>query len=115
MKALRPIIMFWLLMGLSIAARNQDARNMESLNEGVFMVKAVYVDSDGVKWFGTNKGLCRYNELSWRYYTDADHLVPLRHRSRSRIAGVIYAPVSPEAQSPEGARHSSERRVLEPY
>ena len=67
--------MFWLLMGLSITARNQDSRNMESLNEGVFMVKAVYVDSEGVKWFGTNKGLCRYDDLTWRYYTDADYLV----------------------------------------
>ena len=48
---------------------------MESMSEGAFMVKAVYVDSDGVKWFGTNRGLCRYNDLSWRYYTDADHLL----------------------------------------
>ena len=74
MKGRKYMIMFGLLMGLSITARNQDSRNMASLNEGVFVVKAVYVDSDGVKWFGTNRGLCRYNDLSWRYYTDADHL-----------------------------------------
>ena len=74
MKGFKYLIMFGLLMGLSITARNQDARHMASINESVFVVKAVYVDSDGVKWFGTNRGLCRYNDLTWRYYTDADHL-----------------------------------------
>ncbi|MDX2430859.1 MAG: two-component regulator propeller domain-containing protein [Bacteroides sp.] len=74
MKRFKFMMMFGLLMGLSITARNQDARNLASINEGVFVVKAVYVDSYGVKWFGTNRGLCRYNDLTWRYYTDADHL-----------------------------------------
>ncbi len=67
-------MMFLLLMGLSITASNQDSRYLESIQEGAFVVKAVYVDSEGVKWFGTNRGLCRYNDLSWRYYTDVDHL-----------------------------------------
>ncbi len=67
--------MFWLLMGLSVNARNQDSRQLESTGEGVLIVKAVYVDTDGVKWFGTNRGLYRYNDLSWRYYTETDHLV----------------------------------------
>ncbi len=75
MKLLRYLFMVLLLMGLTIAARNQDTRKMESLSDGVFMVKAVFVDSEGVKWFGTNRGLCRYNNLTWRYYTDKDHLV----------------------------------------
>ncbi len=75
MKPLRFELLFWLLMGLSITARNQDSRNMESESESVFMVKAVYVDSDGVKWFGTNRGLCRYDNLTWKYYTESDHLV----------------------------------------
>ena len=75
MRIFRYTVMFWLLMGLSITARNQDSRNLESLDEGIFLVKAVYVDSDGVKWFGTNRGLCRYTDLAWRYYTKADQLV----------------------------------------
>ncbi len=75
MRLIRFILMFCLLMGLVISARNQDSRTMEPASGGVFVVKAVYVDSDGVKWFGTNRGLCRYTGLSWRYYTDADHLV----------------------------------------
>ncbi|MFH0758561.1 MAG: two-component regulator propeller domain-containing protein [Bacteroidota bacterium] len=75
MKAVRQLLMFWLLMGLSVTARNQDSRQQESTGEGVFTVKAVYVDTDGVKWFGTNRGLCRYDDLSLRYYTEADHLV----------------------------------------
>ena len=75
MRLFRYTVMFWLLMGLSITARNQDSRYLESVNEGVLTVKAVYVDNNGVKWFGTNRGLCRYSDLTWRYYTEADHLV----------------------------------------
>jgi hypothetical protein len=74
MKFFKYLISFGLIMGLSITARNLDARQMVPFNEGVFVVRAVYVDSDGVKWFGTNRGLCRYNDLNWRYYTDADYL-----------------------------------------
>jgi ligand-binding sensor domain-containing protein len=74
MKLIRFILIFCLLMGLNITARNQDSRIMESVTEGVFIVKAVYVDRNGVKWFGTNRGLCRYNDLAWRYYTDEDYL-----------------------------------------
>lgn len=48
---------------------------MESLSEDVYIVKAVYVDSQGVKWFGTSRGLYRYDNLTWRYYTEEDHLV----------------------------------------
>jgi len=62
-------------MGMAISASNQDTNRMGSLKEGVFVVKAVYVDSDGIKWFGTNRGLCRYDDLTWTYYTDEDHLV----------------------------------------
>ncbi len=67
--------MFLLIMGLSFTARNQESRHMESLTDPAFKVKAIYVDSEGVKWFGTSRGLCRYNNLTWRYYTDADYLV----------------------------------------
>jgi len=75
MRITRYIFMFCMLLGLSITARNQDSRNMEGISEGVLVVKAVYVDSQGVKWFGTNRGLCRYDNLAWRYYTEEDHLV----------------------------------------
>jgi len=71
----RNILMFTLLMGLTIAARNQESQNLKMVAEGAFMVKAIYVDSEGVKWLGTSQGLYRYDDLSWTYYTDADHLL----------------------------------------
>jgi ligand-binding sensor domain-containing protein len=40
-----------------------------------FVVRAVHVDEFGVKWFGTNKGLLRYDGIEWHYYTSNDHLV----------------------------------------
>ena len=74
MKLFRYTFMFGLLTGIVISASNLDSRAMEALNEGRFLVKAVFVDSEGVKWFGTNRGLCRFDDLTWRYYTDGDHL-----------------------------------------
>ena len=40
-----------------------------------FRVKALYIDGNGVKWFGTSRGLYRYDNLVWKYYTTSDHLV----------------------------------------
>ncbi len=75
MRTLRQLLMFMLLTVLSVTARNQDTRNMESPANGVVMVKAVYVDSAGVKWFGTNRGLYRFDYLIWQYYNESDYLV----------------------------------------
>ena len=75
MKIVPYISMCILFLALSIGASNQDSRNMASASGEAFLVRAVYVDSEGVKWFGTNRGLCRYDNLTWRYYTDADFLV----------------------------------------
>lgn len=75
MKRAPYLLTFLLIMGLSTSASNQDPPLKEFSSNPAFKVKAIYVDSEGVKWFGTSKGLCRYNNLTWRYYTDADHLV----------------------------------------
>lgn len=75
MKRIRYFICFIAVVGMSITARNQDTRQLESNGEDVLIVRAVYVDSQGVKWFGTNRGLCRYNGTTWNYYTDADILI----------------------------------------
>ncbi len=40
-----------------------------------FVVRAVHVDEFGVKWFGTSKGLLRYDGKEWLYYTGNDHLM----------------------------------------
>ncbi len=69
------MIFFCFLLGLSVTARNLDAVRMESEPGDPFRVRAVYIDSDGVKWFGTSRGLYRYDDLTWVYYTEADHLI----------------------------------------
>ncbi len=74
MKRIRYFLCFLAVTGMSITASNQDTKQLKSTSEGVFIVRAVYVDSQGVKWFGTNQGLCRYNGTSWNYFTDADFL-----------------------------------------
>jgi len=40
-----------------------------------FVVRVVHVDEFGIKWFGTNRGLLRYDGKEWNYYTSDDHLV----------------------------------------
>lgn len=75
MKTTRFLILFFVLLGLSVSARNLDAGRLESLSGDPFRVRAVYIDSDGVKWFGTSRGLYRYDNLTWVYYTETDHLI----------------------------------------
>lgn len=41
----------------------------------VFVVRAVHVDEFGVKWFGTSKGLLRYDGMEWHYFASGDHLL----------------------------------------
>ena len=84
--------MFGLLLGLSITARNQDSKRLESLAVGVFHVKAIYIDSQGVKWFGTNRGLCRYDNLTWRYYTEQDHL------AGDEVMALVMDPNAPDPE-----------------
>ncbi|MFO7935180.1 MAG: two-component regulator propeller domain-containing protein [Bacteroidales bacterium] len=74
MRAIRVLILVFVLMALSFPARNYDPERMGPLSRGPFRVKAVYVDSYGVKWFGTSRGLYRYDNLTWSYYTENDHL-----------------------------------------
>jgi ligand-binding sensor domain-containing protein len=39
-----------------------------------FVVRAGHVDEFGVKWFGTSKGLLRYDGKDWLYYTGHENL-----------------------------------------
>jgi ligand-binding sensor domain-containing protein len=68
---------FLLLLSVSLTGLPQDTqfRNYQLKSEGRFIVKAVLVDSIGLKWFGTNRGLLRYDGESWKYFTAADHLI----------------------------------------
>jgi ligand-binding sensor domain-containing protein len=40
-----------------------------------FIVRAVHVDEFGVKWFGTSRGLLRYDGKEWHYYESGEHLL----------------------------------------
>ena len=63
-----------MLFVISVTAQNGESRENESLNEDLLIVKAVYVDSNGIKWFGTSQGLLRYDNLEWKFYTTEDYL-----------------------------------------
>lgn len=38
------------------------------------VVRAVFIDAYGVKWVGTDKGLCRFNDTTWILYSTADKI-----------------------------------------
>ena len=59
----------------TFAGQAQGFRNFPFKSGGTFIVKAVFIDDSGIKWFGTNRGLLRYNGETWIYYTEPDHLV----------------------------------------
>ncbi len=64
------------MLFLSFSGLAQDPNIINHLkSDGTFVVKAVFIDGEGMKWFGTNRGLLRYNGETWTYYTDADHLI----------------------------------------
>jgi ligand-binding sensor domain-containing protein len=62
-------------LACSFAGKGQEFRNFPLKSEGIFIVKAVFIDDNGIKWFGTNRGLLRYNGGTWMYYTEPEHLV----------------------------------------
>jgi hypothetical protein len=75
MKVYPYILTFIVFMGLSFTAQNQETRKLELNQEGVLRVSSVYVDDEGVKWFGTSQGLYRFDDLKWSYYTEEDFLL----------------------------------------
>jgi ligand-binding sensor domain-containing protein len=77
-KSGSSILLF--LFSISLTGLSQDSpfRNYQLKSEGTFVVKAVVADSTGHTWFGTNRGLLRYNGETWTYYTEADHLISNR-------------------------------------
>jgi hypothetical protein len=73
-KSLRYVTMFLLMLAITVSARNQESRIISAMTGGPLVVKAVYVDSQGIKWFATNRGLCRYDNQTWRYFTQSEGL-----------------------------------------
>ena len=75
MKTSCFILALMLFLSSSGRAQDQSIRNYHLKSDGTFVVKAVFIEDTGIKWFGTNHGLLRYNGETWIYYTDTDHLI----------------------------------------
>ena len=58
------LIIFWFNLHLTMA---QDWINYNTSNSGLVSnyVKTICIDGNGIKWFGTDKGLCRFDGTSW--------------------------------------------------
>ena len=70
MLTLRNTIIF--LISISIIANAQVWTGFNSENSGLLSnkVKSIYITKDGIKWFGTEKGLTSYNGSEWNTITD---------------------------------------------
>ncbi len=65
------LIAFVLFLANHLSYSQHTTKSFNSKNSGLpgNTVKAVYIDANGVKWFGTNAGLSRYDGDSWKTYT----------------------------------------------
>ncbi len=110
------LLMMLLFSGVAFTARLQESRIMEQWSEGPVRVNAVTVDAQGVKWFGTDRGLLQFDGSSRRYFTTEDGLTgnlisalepePVNPGESLWIAtesGVTS--VIPEAEGISGIRH----------
>lgn len=72
--------LIWLILFVTTTgfAQYQPIKSHQLESDTVFVASVVYVGDDGVKWFGTNHGLLRYNGETWIHVTDADHLISNR-------------------------------------
>lgn len=73
-RIIRICVLITLLTGWSITALNIDSRRLIPGNDVSVPVRAVLVDNNGIKWFGTDRGLYRYDNQDWRYYSNTDYL-----------------------------------------
>ncbi len=70
-----------------------------------FTVYSAAVDPRGVKWFGTERGLSRYDGTRWKTYYDRDGLagtVSFLLRRRIGSSGAAPIAVSPDSTGPRG-------------
>lgn len=66
----------------------QDWQSYTNENSGLTsnQVRTVCIDSNGVKWFGTDQGLCRYDGLVWQTIVSDTNRKTLAHNSINDIA-----------------------------
>ncbi|MEN8228918.1 MAG: two-component regulator propeller domain-containing protein [Bacteroidota bacterium] len=73
-KVLRKTILFLILSGGSFDAWNLGSGRLITGNNIPLVVRALLVDSQGIKWIGTDRGLYRYDNTSWIHYSESDDL-----------------------------------------
>jgi len=58
------------------AAKSQNVSVFDTSNSGIAsnVVRAIFVDVHNVKWVGTDKGLCRFNDTTWTVYSAANKI-----------------------------------------
>jgi streptogramin lyase len=63
-------LFFWLLVPAVIQSRAETWQTFTASNSGLAgnTVRAVFVDVNGVKWFGTDSGLSRFDGAEWKTY-----------------------------------------------
>ena len=74
MKTIRYLSLYLLLSLISLSAWNLDSRKYSSIVAGPVPVRALFMDNQGNRWIGTDRGLYRWDQVDWSYYTESDFL-----------------------------------------
>ena len=55
----------------------------DTLNSGLpsNVINSIAIDSNGIKWIGTNKGLVKYNGIIWTVYNTSNSGLPTIHQT----------------------------------
>ncbi|MFC1570098.1 two-component regulator propeller domain-containing protein [bacterium] len=72
MKIMKILLFGILISSLSIIAQDWQSFNTDNSGLPSNAVKAVCVEPSGVKWFGTDAGLVRYDGSEWRLFTQTE-------------------------------------------
>ena len=73
-RTARYIWSFLLCTCVSVAAGNRSPAGDWRAEGDPVMVRAIYVDHQGVKWFATSQGVRRYDAPRWTYYNESNYL-----------------------------------------
>jgi len=68
------ILLTWFIL-TAISATASDWTTYDSMKTALISnhVKAIYIDDQGVKWFATAKGLCRFDGSQWKSFSNVLH------------------------------------------
>ena len=66
-------IPLFLILGILLSQCRKETIELETSIPGN-LVRAIYIDDDGVKWIGTSEGLASFYNNKWAVYTTQDKL-----------------------------------------